>query len=63
VDYSCHLFLRSLFIYKHAYGLAMGLVHEDVHCHPDMSDGTKLEYINILCSCNINKEQKNAVIR
>jgi hypothetical protein len=44
-------------------GLPMALVHEDVHCHPDASDGTKLEHISILCICNINKEQKYAIVR
>lgn len=41
----------------------MDLVHKGVHCHPDTSDGSKLEYIRVLCICNINKEKKNTVIR
>jgi hypothetical protein len=41
----------------------MDWVHEDVHCYPDTSDGTKLEYISVLCICNIKKEQKNTIIR
>jgi hypothetical protein len=63
MDYCSYLFIRNLFIYKDAYGLLMDLVHEDVHCYPDASYGTKLEYISILCICNINEEQKNAIIR